>query len=100
MGKAMNAARTESWFEEAARSVGSDASRFTPFLYADAERGRATILAAHRRAVGAIKAGRGTCEVGLTLAMQDIQAGPGGEGMAAQMRRGALGVLLAGARGG
>ncbi len=54
-GTPLNAARTERWFEAAARSVGSDASRFTPFLYADAERGRATILAAHRRAVGAVE---------------------------------------------
>lgn len=56
-------------------------------LYADVQRGRETIMAAHRRAVEAIKAGPGTCEVGLTLAMQDIQAGPGGEEMAARMRR-------------
>ena len=98
-GTPLNAARTERWFDAAARSVGSDASRFTPFLYADAERGRATILAAHRRAVGAIKAGRGTCEVGLTLAMQDIQAGPDGEEMAAQMRRELLDVYLEGTRG-
>src|SRR5437868_10917942 len=99
MGEAMNAARIESWFEEAARRVGSDASRFTPFLYADPVRGRATILAAHRRAVEAIKAGAGRCEVGLTLAMQDIQAGPGGEEMAAQMRREPLAVYLGGTRG-
>src|SRR3989442_14275411 len=99
MGKAMNAARTESWFEEAARRVGSDATRFTPFLHADAEHGRATILAAHRRAVEAIKAGPGRCEVGLTLAMQDIQAGPGGEEMAARMRRELQDVYLEATRG-
>ena len=79
-------ARTEPWFEAAARSVGSDTSRFTPFLYADPVRGRETILATHRRAVEAIKAGPGNCLVGLTLAMQDIQAGPGGEEMARRMR--------------
>lgn len=83
----MHPVRTAPWFEAAARAVGSDATRFTPFLYADVQRGRETIMAAHRRAVEAIKAGPGTCEVGLTLAMQDIQAGPGGEEMAAQMRR-------------
>jgi beta-glucosidase len=87
MGTAMSAARSEPWFEVAARAVGSDPSRFTPFLYADAERGRATILRAHRRAVEVIKAGAENCAVGLTLAMQDIQAGPGGEEMAARMRR-------------
>src|SRR5205085_1945843 len=65
MGRAMASARTEPWFEAAARRVGSDASRFTPFLYADPVPGRETILAAHRRAVDTIKAGPGNCTVGL-----------------------------------
>src|SRR5947209_19774318 len=92
-------ARTEPWFEAAAHAVGSDASHFIPFMYADAERGRATILAAHRRAVEVIKAGPGRCEVGLTMAMQDIQAGPGGEEMAARMRREFQDVYLEATRG-
>jgi len=83
----MHSVRSASWFATAARTVGSDTSRFTPFLYADPVRGRDIILAAHRRAVEAIKAGPGKSAVGLTLAMQDIQAGPGGEEMAARMRR-------------
>jgi len=99
VGETMRSARTQPWFEEAARRVGSDASRFTPFLYAEAERGRATILAAHRRAVEAIKAGPGNRAVGLTMAMQDIQAGPGGEEMAARMRRELQDVYLEATRG-
>jgi beta-glucosidase len=99
MGESMSSARTQPWFEEAARRVGSHTSRFTPFLYADALHGGETILAAHRRAVDAIKAGPGRCEVGLTLAMQDIQAGPGGEEMAARMRREVLDVYLQRTRG-
>jgi beta-glucosidase len=99
MGAAMDTARTEAWFELAAHAVGSDASRFTPFLYANPQRGRATILAAHRRAVDAIKAGPGSCAVGLTLAMQDIQAGPGGEEMAAGLRHDLLDVYLQGTQG-
>ncbi len=95
----MGSARTEPWFEAAAHAVGSDASHFTPFMYADAQRGRATILAAHRRAVEVIKAGPGRCEVGLTMAMQDIQAGPGGEEMAARMRRELQDVYLEATRG-
>ena len=91
--------RMQPWFEEAARRVGSNASRFAPFVYADVEQGRQTILAAHRRAVDAIKAGPGSCEVGLTLAMQDIQAGPGGEKMAENMRKELLDVYLQGTRG-
>src|SRR5260370_15174226 len=98
-GEIMDSMRKASWFEAAARSVGSDTSRFVPMMFADSERGRETTLAAHRWAVEAIKAGRGNCEVGLTLAMQDIQAGPGGEEMAAQMRRELLDVYLEGTRG-
>jgi beta-glucosidase len=99
MGRAMNSARAESWFEAAARAVGSDPTRFTPFLYADNERGRETILEAHRRAVQAIKAGQGKCQVGMTLAMQDIQAGSGGEEMAARMQHELQDVYLEATKG-
>ena len=92
-------ARTQPWYEEAARRVGSDAAHFAPFLYVDVQHGRETIMAAHRRAVEVIKAGPGTCQVGLTLAMQDIQAGPGGEEMAARMRHELLDVYLQGTQG-
>ncbi|HCI82146.1 MAG TPA: beta-glucosidase [Ktedonobacter sp.] len=94
MGKPMSSARQEAWFAEAARRVSSDAAHFTPFLYADPIRGRETIMAAHRRAVEVIKAGTKDCKVGVTLAMQDIQAGPGGEEMAARMRHELLDVYL------
>jgi beta-glucosidase len=99
IGTAMSAARTEPWFEAAARAVSSDTLRFTPFVYADSKLGRETILAAHRRAVEAIKSGPGRCEVGLTLAMSDIQAGPSGEEMAAHMRRELQDVYLEETRG-
>jgi beta-glucosidase len=92
-------ARAQPWYEEAARRVGSDAAHFAPFLYADVQRGRETILAAHRRAVEVIKAGPGNCQVGLTLAMQDIQAGPGGEQVAARMRQELQDVYLQATRG-
>jgi beta-glucosidase len=92
-------ARTQHWYEVAARRVESSTAHFAPFLYADVQRGRETILAAHRRAVEVIKAGPGTCQVGLTLAMQDIQAGPGGEEMAARMRHDLLDVYLQGTQG-
>jgi len=99
MGKPMSSARQEGWFEEAARRVGSDAAHFTPFLYADPIRGRETIMATHRRAVEVIKAGTKDCKVGVTLAMQDIQAGPGGEEMAARMRHELLDVYLEDTKG-
>lgn len=98
-GAEMNAMKQTEWFEEAARRVGSDALHFTPFLYASPGRGRETIMAAHRRAVDAIKAGPGNMAVGMTLAMQDLQAGPGGEEMAAHMRRELFDAYLEGTRG-
>ncbi len=91
--------RQAAWFAAAARAVGSEPARFAPFLYAVSERGRATILAAHRRAVDAIKGGPGKIDVGLTLAMQDIQAAPGGEETAARLRRELLDYYLEGTRG-
>ncbi len=95
----MRAFRDAPWYAAAARAVGSDPARFTPFLYAMSDRGRETMLAAHRRAVEAIKARRGDCAVGLTLAMQDIQAAPGGEETAARLRREVEDVYLEGTRG-
>ena len=91
--------RAEPWYAAAARAVGSDPARFTPFLYALSERGRETILAAHRRGVEAIKSGPGNCAVGLSLAMEDIQAVPGGEETAARLRHEVQDVFLEGTRG-
>jgi beta-glucosidase len=99
MGADMSAMRKQPSFAEAARRVGSDASRFTPFIAASPERGRETIMAAHRRAVEVIKAGPGKTSVGVTLAMQDIQAGPGGEETAAQLRQELLDAYLERTRG-
>jgi beta-glucosidase len=90
--------RQATWFAAAASAVGSDPSRFTPLLYALSDRGRKIILAAHRQGAEAIKSGPGSAQVGLTLALQDIQAGPGGEGRAARMRREILDVFLEAAR--
>jgi beta-glucosidase len=79
--------RQAPWFAAAAHAVGSDPTRFTPFLYALSDHGRQVVLDAHRRGADAIKSGPGSTQVGLTMAMQDIQAGPGGEARAARLRR-------------
>lgn len=84
----------EPWFAEAARRVGSTVERFRPFLYADAQRGREVMLAAHRRAVEVLKADPHPREVGVTLALTDIQAVPGGEEQAAQARHALQDVYL------
>ncbi len=61
----------------AARAVGSD--DFAAFPNCRHAPARDTFLKAHRLAFDAIKAGPGSFPVGLTLAMVDHQAVPGGE---------------------
>jgi beta-glucosidase len=53
------------------------------------------MLAAHHRAVEAIKSESAAIPVGLTLALQDVQAEPGGEGHAARLRHELNDVYLA-----
>jgi beta-glucosidase len=64
---------------EAAQRHGSSLERMGPFLLGDPMRLRDTMLEAHVRARDVIKAGRGSFPLGVTLAMQDYQALPGGE---------------------
>ena len=56
-------------------------------------------IAAHRRAVEIIQAGPGQTPVGLTLAMQDLQAAPGGEAVRDAERQVMEDVYLEAARG-
>jgi beta-glucosidase len=56
-------------------------------------------VAAHEKAVVAIKSGRGSAPVGLTLAMQDLQAAPGGEAVRDAERQVMEDVYLEAARG-
>ncbi|MGE3500006.1 MAG: glycoside hydrolase family 1 protein [Candidatus Binatia bacterium] len=63
----------------AAARCGTDLARFGPFLLGHPMRIRDTMLAAHARAREALKAGPHEFPVGLTLAMPDYQALPGGE---------------------
>ena len=62
---------------EAARAVGSD--RFSAFFMGDAYKVRDNCLAAHAKAVEAIKGAAPHVKVGITLALQDMRPGPGGE---------------------
>jgi len=57
------------------------------------------LIAAHRRAVVAIHAGPGRARVGLTLAMTDNQATPGGEAARDRYQRDMEDVFLEAARG-
>ena len=69
----------------AAKAVGSDT--FAAFPQCAHELARDTFLKAHQLAVAAIKGKRGDLQVGMTLAMSDKQAAPGGEAMRDQVRR-------------
>lgn len=65
---------------EAARTCGSTLERFGPFLLGHPMRITDTLLEAHVRSRDILKGGRGSFPVGVTLAMPDYQAVPGGEG--------------------
>ncbi|MFN2108078.1 MAG: glycoside hydrolase family 1 protein [Anaerolineae bacterium] len=82
------------WQQAAANALGITVDRLVPFIFAGSDRAVETILTAHRRAVEAIKSGPGDFPVGMTLALQDIQAGEGGEELAARMRYAINGVYL------
>ena len=74
------------WLEAAAQ-LGISAATLNPFMFAVSEQGKAVVMAAHHQAVQAIRATGATFHVGLTLAVQDIVAGPGGETLAARHRQ-------------
>lgn len=71
----------------AAQRLGVDASTVAPFQFCSTEAGFQVKVAAHRAATKAIKAHRPDLQVGWTLANSDIQALPGGEGIADRVRR-------------
>lgn len=79
--------RQASWWAATARALDVAPDRLSPFMFAASDQAVEVLLATHHRAVEAIKSVSGNFPVGLTLALQDIQAGPGGEARAAQMQR-------------
>ena len=64
---------------QAAKAVGSD--RFGAYFIGDAMRVRDVCIDAHRKSRDAIKLVAPRAKVGLTLALQDLAAGPGGEAL-------------------
>jgi beta-glucosidase len=76
----------------AAKAVGS--STFAAFPNCQQGPARDTFLKGHRLAVEAIKSGPGDFPVGLTLAMSDHQAVPGGEAVRDRARRAVDDVFL------
>jgi beta-glucosidase len=63
----------------AATAAGSD--RFSAYNFGDQMKMRDVMLAAHLRAVDVLKSGPGRFPVGITLALSDLQAMPGGEAL-------------------
>lgn len=76
------------WREEAARLCGTTADRYFPFLNASDEASIAIIKDAHVKARTAMKRARPDIRVGLTLALPDVQALPGGEEIADRVWQG------------
>ena len=71
----------------AADALGVEADRIAPFQFTSSPEAFDTKLAAHRTAIEAIGSGPGEFPIGWTLANTDVQAGPGGEELAATVRR-------------
>lgn len=86
------------FMKAAAQAFGVSPDRFGPFAFAGSEQGRDVILAAHKQAVVAIKAERGDLPVGMTVALQDMQAAEGGEATRDRFRHEIQDVFLEAAR--
>jgi beta-glucosidase len=89
---------TVPFIAEAARRCGSTLGRFGPFMLGAPLRITDTMFAAHVRARDVLKSGPRRFPVGVTLAMQDYQAVPGGEAKRDQARARSFDAFLDAAR--
>jgi beta-glucosidase len=87
------------WRIAAARAVAVEAEEFSSFPFCVRSHSREVLLDAHRLATQALRAGRGKFPVGMTLAMREMVAAPGGEETCARARREAEDIYLEAARG-
>lgn len=74
------------WWQQSAHMMDADPEKMVPFMFATTPESRQVILAAHRNAFQALKSGSSSFPVGITLALQDIQAVEGGEENAEKAR--------------
>lgn len=72
--------------QQAAQALHCPPEQFAPFLFAGSAAGRDVILDAHHQGRAAIKAEQPALPTGLTIAMVDMQAVPGGEAVRDEMR--------------
>jgi len=89
---------SESFYNNAAKAHHVAPDQFAPFFFAGTPQGRDVILAAHHQARAAMKAKRPYLPVGLSIAMQDMQAVPGGETTRDKLRWELQDVFLEAAR--
>ena len=82
------------FWQAAAQAFGVAPDRLGLFQFVTQPQMREIIFAAHRRAYDVLHAGPGDFPVGLTLALIDVQAGPGGESKTAEFRRDLAEVYL------
>ena len=68
-------------FGEIARRCGGEAARWSPFLLCDGSAATPQLIAAHRKGYEALKSSGISGPVGVTLAISDMQAEPGGEAL-------------------
>ncbi len=94
----MGGGADEAFIQQAARALHTAPEQFAPFMFAGSAQGRDVIIAAHHQAREAIKAERPLLPVGLTIAMADMQALPGGEAARDKMRWELQDVFLEAAR--
>jgi beta-glucosidase len=99
LGDTVEGGELDAFAQAAAHAFRVSPERLGPFLFASSEHGRDVILDAHKQAAAAIKAERSPLRVGLTIAMQDIQAVAGGEAVRDRARRELQDVFLQAAAG-
>jgi|SRR5579885_973491 beta-glucosidase len=87
------------WRVEAARRYGIGPEGFSMFPFAALSSTAPVVIEAHRMAVQALASGRGRFPIGMTVAMQEIEAEPGGEEHAARAARESENIFLEAARG-
>ncbi|MGD0005884.1 MAG: family 1 glycosylhydrolase [Anaerolineaceae bacterium] len=99
MFRPAHAEQPPAWMAAAARALDVSPQQFVPFMFATGPKSIETVQSAHRRGVEALKSGPGSYPVGVTLALMEIQAGPGGEETAARVRYDVNESYLEAARG-
>ncbi|MGD0143032.1 MAG: glycoside hydrolase family 1 protein [Rhizomicrobium sp.] len=68
-------------FSALAKRCGGEGERFAPFLLGDGFSATPNLIAAHRKGYDALKSAGLACPIGMTIALLDMQAEPGGEQM-------------------